>query len=287
MVPVEIPKKHITLYLPQSFAECDRQQARDVSRVLYSYTKGDIPIEELQPAIVIALLNLKIITHNDPAILNNLALLSEFTDSFFEKDEQGRLQIVTDHQDNPFTWLRPKWCRFYGPQDSFENISFSQYVDALNAFCDYADTQDDHYLCLLIAILFSRKNTLSRKLKPYDRNSIKKQAEKFKHLDKGYLFGTYLYFASFQKYLMNAKVYWEGRELDLSILFKSMPGEKTQPQSEIPGLGMMAVKFSMAESGVFGNIEQLDNTPFWQVITRMYDIRKRDLDYQNQTKEKS
>lgn len=291
MNTVEIPHTKDTFYLPSSFADCDRQQARDVSAVLYHYTVGILNVDNVRLAILYALLNIKdsprLSDENRLKVNQNLFMLSEELDGFFDLNDEGQLVINTDHVDNPFKWLRPRWVKYHGPSDTFENITFGAYVDALNAFCDFAATQDTYYLQLLVAILFSRKGTLSRKRLPYNRTDNKINAQKFRHLDIGYLFGFYLYFASFQKYLMTASIYWEGRELDLSILFKSLPGEKQLPKSDYAGLGFLSVKLDMASSGVFGTMEELDNTPFWDVITHMYDIRKKDLDEQARNKSKS
>ena len=38
--------------------------------------------------------------------------------------------------------------------------------------------------------------------------------------------------------------------------------------------------YSMAESGIFGELEKVRKTNFWEIFIRMYDIRKRDLDMQ-------
>ena len=287
MITVEIPHTGDVFYVPSSLADCDRQQARDASRVLYDYTAGLVPASEIRLSLLYALLNLRSGKKNRGEADQNLYRLSEHLDGFFSKNEEGQLVINTDHVDNPFTWVRPGFRKYYGPVDSFENISFGAYVDALNAFSDFAATGDPYYMRLLMGILFLKKSPLSRKRHKYNRLDNRANAKRFKNLDMGYLYGFYLYFASFQKYLMDSKVYWEGRELDFSILFKSLPGEKAVKQSDYAGLGFMSVKFDMAASGVFGTMQELDDTPLWDALTRMYDIRKKDLDEQARNKSNS
>lgn len=286
MITIDFIDNKETIYLPSSLADCDRQQARDVCRFFYEYAAGNLSREELRLSMLYALLNLKQVPL-DPAaqqeVDDNLALISHELGSFFDNIE-GKLQIKTDFKDNPFTWLRAGWFKVYGPVDQCENITFGQYVAAVNAFSDYADTGEMQYLDHLLAIMFLPRVTLSRKLKPFNPTAIKKRAQSFKHVDIGYKFGFYLYFASFQQYLRTATFYWEGKAIDLSILFNAQPGEESQPASKYPGLGMLSLKLDMAQSGVFGTADDVDHKLLWDVLPHMYKIRKSDLDQQAQAK---
>ena len=67
---------------------------------------------------------------------------------------------------------------------------------------------------------------------------------------------------------------WGGKEIDFSILFDS----KDEAQTDIPGIGMDSIAFSMAESGTFGNLKEVDNMNFWVIMIRMYDSRRADLE---------
>lgn len=277
MLPVTL-HDGTTIYVPTSLGDCDRQQSRDVCHVLFLYMSGKIPYSELHMDMLCAVLNIRKSVENDLDISANLYRLSEHLTDFYKLDKDGKLKIVTNFEDNPFTWLRPGLLKYKGPEGIFDNITFGQYVDALDPFADFADTGDSSFLDALLAIMFVPSISLSRKRTPHHPTSVKRRARKFKRLDAGYKFGFYLYFASFQEYLQTAKVYREGRELDLSILFKPLPGEDSPTSSDIPGLGMLSVQFAMAQSQIFGDNDNLRAQPFWSIIPRMYDIRKQDYD---------
>ena len=51
-------------------------------------------------------------------------------------------------------------------------------------------------------------------------------------------------------------------------------------ESKIPGIGMLSIAHQLAESQVYGPIQEVRKTDFWEIILRLYDIRKRDLDHQ-------
>jgi hypothetical protein len=272
---IEIPDTGRKIYLPQSFGECDRQQARDVSQVLVSYmVHGAISYDQLLIDIFCALTNVQHNPTSDDTAYIHIAQLAQLCDSFFTTVD-GKKQVVLDHIDNPFTWLRPGLIKYHGPVDSFDNITFGEYVDAMNYYGEFADSQQVEFLDLLIATLFRKHIPLSRKRKPYKKSETKERALRLSRLCMGYRYGFFLYFASFQKYLSTARIYWEGRELDLSILFKSTgKGYK----STIPGMGMLSVQFDMAQSGVMGDEDRLRSKPLWEVIALMYDLKKKDMD---------
>jgi hypothetical protein len=44
---------------------------------------------------------------------------------------------------------------------------------------------------------------------------------------------------------------------------------------------MDSIAFSMAESGTLEILKKWDNTNFWEIFARMYDLRRTDLERQN------
>ena len=125
------------------------------------------------------------------------------------------------------------------------------------------------------------KFTKDKRIK-YNPERTDQLAKTFKVLDIGIIYGFYLLFASFKKYLTTAKIFIEGKEIDLSILFDATE----TVGSNIPGIGMKSTMFTIAESGIFGPLEKVREAPFWDIIVRIYDIRKRDLDFRAEQKSK-
>lgn len=72
-------------------------------------------------------------------------------------------------------------------------------------------------------------------------------------------------FGSVWKSIQTAPVDINGRMVDFSIIFKSSgprrPDDKT---------GWAGISFEVAATGVFGNVAELDNTPFWVVLMYLY-----------------
>jgi hypothetical protein len=118
---------------------------------------------------------------------------------------------------------------------------------------------------------------------PYNSHSLEARAKALDLAPIGFVYGFYLLFASFQKYLIEATIPWGGQELDLSILFEASRDENGN-SNDVPGIGMDSIAFSLAESGAFGTLDQVRNTNFWIIIVKMYDLRRTDLERQKQEK---
>lgn len=261
------------MYMPESLGECDRRQVRIACKRIIQYVHGDLGAEGMLRLMAVDFLELDgCFPGWKSGDLGNLDLLVPLMLGFFDQTETG-LQVKTDFERNPMPWLRPGLWKYYGPEADFDNITFGEYVDARNHFVDYAQTGNESYLNLMIAVLW-RRSSLSRKRPPYDPSSLAPHVRRIGRLDIGQRFACYLFFAGFQKYLSTARVHWEGRELDLGILFE---GEGTGDPLDIPGLGMKEMEFVIAESQIFGTLPELRATDLWDVLVRMYSMRRAGL----------
>lgn len=221
-------------------------------------------------------------------------MLADLVESFFEVNQKEQKVIGLYYVHNPVPKNKILLTNYYGPSDSFNNITFGEYTDALRLFNQYHATGETYLLYIIASILYRPKKSFHyfrKALSSYDgdirqsynSHQIEERASKFKYADFGFIYGVYLYFASFQQYITTAQIQWGGKELDLSILFESPEGEETT--ETIPGIGMDSILFTMAESGLFGTLEKVNQTNLWQILIRMYDIRKRDLEQQQKDKQ--
>lgn len=292
MHTVEIPEAKKRFYIPNDLSECTAQQYIDMCELIFRFQNEEITFEELKTFAVYKLANLKAVKSpfgidNDDKY-SNIYLISGLIDNFFEENESDQKVIVQNYVHNPVPKFRPLWKNYYGPSSGFMNLTFGEYTDALRMFHDFHATGESKLLLLLCALFYRRKKSFHfiKKHKsnydgdirePYNANTLEKRAKVFEFAPLGFVYGTYLLFASFQKYLVEAKIMWGGQELDLSILFES-DGASENSSVSVPGIGMDSIAFTMAESGAFGNLEKVRSTNFWQVIIRMYELRRNDIE---------
>lgn len=298
---IEIDGQKKVLYIPSDLSECDSRQYIEMCELILLYQSEKISYEEMRIRAVYALLNMKhsermdVITETNT--LSNIYLISELIDSFFEDNENSQKVIKQFYIHNPVPKITPLWKTYYGPSNGFSNITFGEYVDVLRLFMEFSKTGDFENLYLISAILYRRKKSflLFRKRSEnyngdvrvsYNSAKVEQRVKEMKSAPIGFIFGVYLLFASFQKYLTTAVLPWGDKEIDLSLLFLPQAGEESsEAPSDIPGIGMDSMAFSLAESGAFGNVKEVRNTALWEILVRMYDLRKRDIEEMRKLKQ--
>jgi hypothetical protein len=72
----------------------------------------------------------------------------------------------------------------------------------------------------------------------------------------------FTFVCQFSKYIVDAKNTLGGQEIDFSILFQSDKTKILQSRDSWDG----GIAFTMAESGAFGNIKEVDNTNFLEML---------------------
>jgi hypothetical protein len=294
MHTIEIPDAKIKRYIPSDLSECDAQQYIDMCELIFHFQNDTINYDEFRTHAIYKLLQMKPskAVHNEEEKFAAIYQLSELIDDFFDIDDQGIKVIKQYYIHNPVRSFKPVWKTFYGPADQFRDMTFGEYRDGLRLFHDFHATGDMHILTLLTAIFYRPKKSFhyfKKQLASYDgnirerynSNTLDLRSKGFKLAPIGFVYGFYLLFASFQKYIIDAKILWGGQEIDFSILFESNKNEESTT-NRVPGIGMDSIAFSMAESGTFGNIKEVDNTNFWEIFARMYDLRRTDLERQKQ-----
>ena len=292
MITLEIPETGTKFNMPSDLSECDSRQYNEISFLIYQLQQKEIVYEVFRVRAVYALLNMKPVEsdnkeHQEEKMVN-IYRLSELVDDFFEDIEGEDTKILKQYYvHNPVQRIKCLLTSYYGPTDDFGNIQFGEYIDALHLFTEYHSTKDNGFLYQLMATMYrpydkkgndpeNPEDFIDDNRQMYNEYLVPKRAKKFKRLYFGEVYGFYLLFASFQKYLSSAKIYWQGRELDLSILFNS---DTKVVESDVPGIGMKSTLYTLAESGVFGTIKELRRESLWEILLRMYDLTKRDLDH--------
>lgn len=283
---IEIPDKKIKRYLPSDLSECDTRQYIEMSALMFFLQIGEIDYTSFRIHSIYKLLDMKrvksISSKLDPESLSaddelkysKIYLLSELIDSFFELNHENKRVLKQYFVNNPITQVKGGFRNYFGPADDFEDVTFGEYVDGLEAFINFNQTGEMIYLHQLFAIFYRKRKFFSKKRQKYIPTEIKERTEFFSKQPIGVSYGFYLLFESFQHCLADRKIFVQGNEIDLSIIFS---GSKKQT-SKLPGLGMKGILLTMAESGVYGDESGVRNTLLWEVLVKMYDITKRDLD---------
>lgn len=287
---IEFPESNIKRYIPENLSECDSDQYVTISDLFIKFQQGLITMDEMLIESVYVLLNMK--RSRKTKDWTNIVLLSELIKStFFEEEkiiletgeEKTILKIVQNFINNPVEHFKPHLIKYYGPSDGFQNLKFGEYSDAFKVFIDFSKNGNIESLYELAAILYRPKKTFFTRFttkydgdirQPYNPFKTEKRIELFKKLPLGYVYGVYLYFSSVQLFLNTAKIPYGDKTLDLSVLYQNNEKEK----SDYDDIGLDSVLFSMAESGMFGTFDKVQQVPFWTIMVKMYDARIKELE---------
>lgn len=277
-------------YLPSDLGECDQRQYIEISALVLKYNAGQITYEDFRVLGLYALLNMvrKESPFDETNKMANVYRYSELLDSFWDTvagdDREPRKVIRADFNHNPIPSVFGICRKLYGPSDAYDNMTWGEYIDALSNFMDFHDTGDIFYLYRLAAVFYRPRKlfrfaTTDDVRVVYNPFSVDRRAKVFERHHIGVAYGIYLFFAAMQKYVSTAKLYVMGKEIDLSVLYDATKLiVSKQKESNLPGLGLKGLEYTIAESGIFGDVAGVRRTKFWEIYLRLHDIVKKDQD---------
>lgn len=274
---IDIPEVNVTHYIPRELMFCLGSDFVHLNELLFALAAGKIDYETFRVQAICRIMKLspgypkKLNILDREAYFGNLYMLSELIDDFFEKKEDGKQILKLSYGENPIPKIAPIFKKYYGPKDFLIDITFGQYLDAINIYVDFVETKDTYLLYMLLAVFYLRKN------ESYNPKKLKARAKKFTKFPVGYAYACFHLFGALQVYLNSGLVYIEGNEIDFSILYKDVK-RKGDIKSTIPGLGMRGVALDIAESNSFGPYNQVREALFLDIILALYKLKKQGLD---------
>ena len=268
MHKLEIPQADINLEYPSSIDELSRPQYLLFSTLNYQFAKGIISFDDLKTKLVYGLLPLSRKRKLDNTLateshLHNVSLIADTFESFYDtKTVEGAKQksVILDCLQDKIGQLKINGSNFNGPGDALTKINFGQYIGALNAFHDYSATQEESFLDQMLSYLYIEEGL------DYDPKQIELNAKRFSKLDISHKYGLYLFFAASNKFIVTNKRLEipGGNHIDISVLFKPSQGSSSGSQ-----LGMLGALYKIAETGVFGDIDNTAQKGLYDVLVYM------------------
>lgn len=175
--------------------------------------------------------------------------------------------------------LLPEWYGLIGPASHGADLTFGEFRYAVIMMNEYTTTQDVTYLNSLCAVLYRPVDENCKKIK-FSQDNIQHSLSDIAKIPEYVRWGIYAWFASFCKFLFTGTFILDGCEICFAPVFGSSGNDYTPEQS----LGMNSILFSVAESGVFGNIEDVDNTQLMRVLLKLLDDKQKADSLLKQTK---
>lgn len=283
MHDIKIMELNKRIFIPENLAECNREQYLNMSKLICMFQTQEINFNQFKVLGLYSLMNMDFEKNELQSVQeekwDNIYLTSQLLETFFETDENGQKHLLLDFVHNPVKVVKYKMHSFYGPKDGFRNMTWKQFIEGIGELQSFADDGKVEHLVNIFAMFYLKSNESLNKI------DLEKRVHFFRFLDIRYIYGFFLLFSSFWKFIKTQSVVKvDGREIDLRIMFEESDSE--DPLPELTELGFRSTSFQLAESGVFGTYEELEQSNFWNVIFRMYDMtirnKKREAEMENE-----
>ena len=189
------------------------------------------------------------------------------------KVEGDMVELTYDSTENLF----PVWRYLRGPASHGADLTFGEFRQAAAVMNKYNAGQDPADLRALCAILYRKavkdKGCISRE--PFHPQYMGRYMGLVRDMPDWIQWGVYAWFAYFCHYLFTGIFIIDGLELCFAPLFERHRKSPDAQPGVIQNLGMNSVLYSVAESGIFGNVDATDNTLLLRVMMKLLDDKQR------------
>ena len=290
-----IPEKKIKVNYPSCWDEIKAENVCRIGEIMHACYTGKIDYDMARKLAADEFLN-RVNSVHKPALdedsvdfWSTESLLADSVDFLFNHEETKN--------GNENVSINPKFCtqlvpwvkvglRWYiGPKDLLSDLTIFEFKEASWRTGKYSETRDDQYLNEIFAVLYQPGGLIGKRkvrgahVETHGNASLHQQQRNYNrslkaatHVPIGLKFIIYLFFIGCMNWLREEAVEIDGNEIRFGCLFpKASPNSLKEGETE-NDTGMAGILFQMAESGVFGNMEQTSKVSMWDVFLRLLQI---------------
>lgn len=291
MHTLEIPKIKFKARFASCIDELTQKQFRYFCKLIGWFQTGEINERDFKNLLMVDLLKIRFtasMVKKHPTSIylkSNLYQIAETLNSFFEdKEVNGKKvrELKLSFSRNMFPVLKPSIFsrRLYGPEPYLTNCQFFEYVEAQQRFIAFSKTGQYSELDQMIACLWRPAkwfHFIQKRLPSYNgdirqkfnKNHVELRAKQVAKLPPEVRFGCFLFFKNCEENIQAGEMEISGTMISFRDLFK-----KSGDDESGINLGWVGVLYSLAESGVFGNIRDTSQQNLYDVMLRLYQIIK-------------
>lgn len=292
MHKIEIPRKNLVREFPSEIQEMNEDQFVYFIDLVLQYVSGLITIAQFKTKLVRNLLDIRLdwryffaSKEKQEKANEQIFRIGEVLDSFFEEVDQAGQKIKTFKLSFTKNFI-PKVCgKFFGPHDALQDISFAEYRITHGYFTDYLQSHSENDLNHMIAVLYRPAKRFlwlkqflpsfdGQKREPFTSKSnplfLEQRVKAISKLPLAVRYGIFLYFSGCEEFLAKGTVNVDGKAIDLSIIYEKSEDDN----SDSPDIGLVGILYSLAETKVFGSIEETDGQNLYDIMIRLYQLVK-------------
>jgi len=281
-----IPEKKIKVNYPSSWDEIKSKNVCRIGEIMHDCYTGKIDYDMARKLAADEFLN-RVNSDHKPA-------LDEGSMDFWSTESllANSVNFLFDHEEtkdgDEIVSINPKFCtqlvpwvkvglRWYvGPKDLLSDLTIFEFKEASWRIGKYSETRDNQYLNEIFAVLYRGISLTSRKkVRPDSGFTQVKYDQALRvaiQVPIGLKFMIYLFFIGCMNWLREETVEIDGNEIRFGCLFPKSRDKTEGEAGQENDTGMAGILFQMAESGVFGNMEQTSKVSMWDVFLRLLQI---------------
>ncbi len=289
MHTIEIPDKDIHIEIPSHWDECTSDQIESLLQSAYKTLSGKQPLinalvhnfclfTDLKPTVNYSVKNKKGYAEE---INEQIAILSKSLCSWPFKTEEP-LEINYDTVINHFKAINSDGTKLFGPEDLLTNITYGEFRWSIDYMNDYfkaitdKDSEAAKFALHSFLTCLYRPNQLGKRSK-FNTDDIPELAMHFDHIPEYIKQTILLWFTYCISIIKTVPLTIHGSEIDFSVLFPdSTELQEDSSVKQKPSLGWHGLLYDIAEKGIFGNLEQSDNTNLFTIL--VYLVKKKHED---------
>lgn len=290
MITVEIPGKDVYAELPEGWDELTVEQFGIIVKNWIKLTDQKISIDEFRIIVLYELLGMKrsplqgfrdrrLSTEDIQERFHNLWHLCQTLNWIFEFDNsEGHPVISLSYKGvvNMIPVLETVQYELHGPGDGMFDISFSEYRYAWKYFESYIINRKNDDLDMLVAILYRpQREDYDRicllptfdgqRRETFNINLTAHYAEICRSIPYWQKYAIFHWFGNCDRFIKEDEIDLDGKMITFAPLF----GARTyEPDGEFESndLGLTGLLLALAESKVFGSMEQADKANYIDVL---------------------
>lgn len=286
MNTIEIPAINYTKQLPASWDELTHEQYLFIVDLYLKLKNREITIPQFKKGALCKFLQISFAGYSrlkedvQIEIASKIDQLSELFHFFFV-EEADNITFNYDFTQNLIPKVKCGWfTRLYGPDQALTNITFAEYIDAHSFYKQYAETANEDYLNMLVAVLYRKKQpflsvkrnlfTFNGQIRvKYNQNRLDYYVKHVKKLPFVVKYAVFLWFNGCENHLRHGDISINGYSINLSLLYKQSQTAETESH-QTADIGIISLLYTVAESGVFGNIEKTAQTNLYDIFVYLY-----------------
>ncbi len=268
MHTIEIPRKrrkNDIIEFPENWEEMTQKQFLKIMELVTEFEIGKIDYNDLKLQATLVLVGITIDTKtprskaDQEEINSNLAVLADLLDYIIVIENNKKGKPIAKLKFESLKQFLPEIKNYVGPVAGISNITWQQHTQASAFYRQYINTKEAKFLDKLIGSLYIEKG------KKFDAELIDLIAEDVADIPFNWKYAVFLFYRNSLMFIQNAKVDMNGEMVDLSILFKD-----DKKKSKADGLGLVGLQMSVAETGLYGDMEKTGKQGIYDIYAYLY-----------------